>query len=98
MDEKNGKIVKISGKTTCACGDGCNCGCGYNGAARGRSLIWWILGIIVILIVFLIGVKVGEFRVELRNAMSAGGYGREYPMIPAGGYNPGGLPAGVQTN
>ncbi len=79
------------GKTTCACGSGCHCGCG-NGYGHGHHVILWIFGIVLLGIAFVIGVKVGEFRVELSNAY--GGYYRGYPMMQNWGY--GGAPVQVQ--
>ncbi|HUC01890.1 MAG TPA: hypothetical protein VMA75_03215 [Candidatus Paceibacterota bacterium] len=84
-EEKNGKIVQV-GNTTCACGPGCTCGCGHYYAHR---IFWWVLGIIVLGIVFCVGVKAGEFRDELRG-MFGGYYGRGYPMMQYhGGYGGG---------
>ena len=87
-EEKNGKIVSVGkGNTTCACGPGCTCGCGHYCMHR---LLWWVLGIVVLVIVFCIGVKAGEFRDELRAAF--GGYYHGYPMMQYhGGYGGGGV-------
>ena len=82
--EKGGKIVS-TGNTTCACGPGCTCGCGHYYAHR---IIWWVVGIVILGIVFCIGVKAGEFRDELRG-MFGGYYGRGgYPVMHQyqGGY------------
>lgn len=86
MDEtKNGQKIVSTGKTTCACGPGCACGCGVHCAHR---VIWWVLGIVILLIVFCIGVKAGEFREELRGMF--GNYYRGYPMTQYhGGYGGG---------
>ena len=83
MDEmKNGQKIVSTGKTTCACGSGCSCGCGSHCAHR---VIWWILGIVILIVVFCIGVKAGEFREELHGMF--GGYYRGYPMMQyQGGY------------
>lgn len=74
-EEKNGKIVS-KGNTTCACGPNCTCGCGHHCMHR---VLWWVLGIVVLIIVFCIGVKAGEFREELRSMF--GGYYRGYPVL-----------------
>jgi hypothetical protein len=84
-EEKNGKIVS-TGKTTCACGTGCTCGCGHYYAHRA---LWWILGIVILGIVFCIGVKAGEFRDELHSLY--GGYYRGYPMMQEHVYNGAGV-------
>ena len=88
-EEKNGKIVS-TGNTTCACGPGCTCGCGHHCIHR---VLWWVVGIVVLIVVFCIGVKFGEFRDELRSAF--GGYYRAYPMMQRV-YNGGGVPVPVQ--
>jgi hypothetical protein len=93
MDEmKNGSEMQ-KGKTTCACGAGCTCGCGHHCM---RRVIWWVVAIIILVIVFAIGMKAGEFRNTLRN--SYGGYYRDYPMMQGRTYNGGGVavPAGAQ--
>lgn len=79
------KIVSKSGMATCACGPGCSCGCGHHYAHR---VLWWVLGIVILGIVFCMGVKAGEFRDELRSAF--GGYYRGYPMMTRV-YNGGGV-------
>jgi hypothetical protein len=61
----------------------CGCGCGH-----GRHMILrWVLGLVILLIVFWVGVKVGEFKT------SAWGYGMGYyggmhrgMMMRRGGY------------
>jgi hypothetical protein len=52
-------------------------------------VIWWAVGIVVLLVVFCIGIKVGEFRDELRSAFG-GNYYRGYPMMQRT-YNGGGV-------
>lgn len=71
---EDSKIVSKKGKTTCACGNACNCGCA-DGAVR---LLKWLVGLIILGIVFLLGVKAGEFRIEFRDLMS-GSY--HYQML-----------------
>ena len=84
MDEtKNGSEMQ-KGKTTCACGAGCGCGCGGGMCGRGHCVIWWVVGIALLVFVFALGVKAGEFRDELRNAF--GNSYRGYPMMQRG-YN-----------
>jgi hypothetical protein len=91
MDEmKNGGEMQ-KGKTTCACGAGCSCGCGHHCMHR---VIWWVVGIIILVFVFALGVKAGEFRDELRGTF--GNYYREYPMMQ-GTYNGGGVAVPVGT-
>ena len=93
MDEtKDGQRVVSTGRTTCACGPGCACGCGHHYTHR---LIWWIVGIVILGVVFCIGVKAGEFRDELRSAFG-GYYYHGYPMMQYQGYNGGvAVPAGA---
>lgn len=64
--------------------------CGMGGGC-GYHIIRWILGIAIIVIVFTLGVKLGEFKGTLESngyrmmrASSYGDYGRAYPMM--GGY------------
>jgi hypothetical protein len=61
-----------------------------------HRVIWWVVAIIILVIVFAIGMKAGEFRNELRN--SYGGYYRDYPMMQTRVYNAGGVavPVGAQ--
>lgn len=75
-EEKNGRIVS-TGDTTCACGPGCTCGCGHHCMHR---VLWWVIGIVALVIVFCVGVKAGEIREELRG-MFGGNYYRDYPMM-----------------
>jgi hypothetical protein len=87
MDEtKNGQKIISAGKTTCACGEGCTCGCGHHCAHR---VIWWVVGIVILGIVFCVGMKAGEFREELHYMY--GDYYRAYPMMPSRVYNDGGV-------
>jgi hypothetical protein len=59
-------------------------------------VIWWVLGIVILVVVFCIGVKAGEFREELRGMF--GGYYRGYPMMQyQGGYG-GGTAVPTQEN
>lgn len=55
-----------------------------------HRILWWVLGIIVLIVVFCIGMKAGEFREELRSMF--GSYYRGYPMMQYhGGYGGGGV-------
>jgi hypothetical protein len=54
-----------------------------------------VVAIIILVIVFAIGMKAGEFRNALRN--SYGGYYRGYPMMQGQGYNGGGVAVPVGT-
>ncbi len=84
--------MKEAGDKTCVYG----CGCGWS---HGHRALLIILGIIILLVVFWVGVKVGEFRTIVRGYNSygsRGGYSAGYrPMgrtIGGGGY-PGQAPA-----
>lgn len=85
MNEMKHGSEMMKGKTTCACGMGCSCGCGHHCMHRA---IWWMVAIIILVIVFTIGVRAGEFRDALRR--SYGGYYRGYPMMQGYEYNGGG--------
>lgn len=87
MEEmKDGQKVVSYGRTTCVCGAGCTCGCGHRCCVH--RAIWWVVGIIILVIVFAIGMRAGEFRNALRN--SYGGYYHWYPMMQYGtGYTNG---------
>ena len=87
MEEtKNGQRIVSTGKTTCACGEGCTCGCGHHCAHR---VIWWVVGIVILGIVFCVGMKAGEFREEL-HYMYGNSYYQGYPMMQRV-YNGGGV-------
>ncbi len=75
------------GKTTCACGAGCNCGCGHSSVHR---VIWWVAGIIILIFVFALGVKAGEFRDELHAAFGNSYYHNHSMMQDQGEYGGGG--------
>ncbi len=57
--------------------------CSCHGYGHKHFVLRWLLGIVMLVIVFYLGVKVGEFKGELRSAYY-GGYGR-YMME---GYGP----------
>lgn len=72
----------VSGKT-CVCGTPCACGCGC-GWAHGHRAFRVILGIVILLVVFWIGVKVGEVKMalELNSGYGIqGGYSNEYQPV-----------------
>jgi hypothetical protein len=54
-----------------------------------HRLIWWVLGIFILIIVFAIGMKAGEFKDELRS-LYGGDYYHGYPMMQRT-YNGGGV-------
>lgn len=67
--------AKMENGQKCSCGQ--HCGCGHPcGCGHGRHLIKCLLGILLLAVVFALGVKLGEFKAEIR------GYGD----IPFGGY------------
>jgi hypothetical protein len=92
MDEQKNDVEAQKCKGTCACAVGRRCGCGCD---HGRGLIWWVVGIFILVIVFAMGVKVGEFRDELRS--SYGGYYRGYPTPETRVYNGGGVAVPMQA-
>jgi hypothetical protein len=60
-----------------------------------HRVIWWIVGIVVLVIVFCIGVKAGEFGDALHSMY--GGYYRGYPMMQYHeGYGGGGVVSPAQ--
>lgn len=72
----------VSGKT-CACSTPCVCGCGC-GWAHGHRAFRVILGIVILLVIFWIGVKVGEVKMALQVNSSRefrGGYSNEYQPV-----------------
>jgi hypothetical protein len=89
MDQPNNNNMNKGGMNH---GQGCTCGmCGgyyTNGHRMGITLLRWLLGIIVILMVFSLGVSIGEFKGEVmgggmmyRHNMM---YGNEMPMMVTG--------------
>ena len=52
-----------------------------------HRVLWWIVGIVALIIVFCLGVKAGEFSDALHSMY--GGYYRDYPVMPRV-YNGGG--------
>lgn len=49
----------------CSCYGGCR-GCAMHGHGR-HYLLRWLLGILILLVVFFIGIKIGEFSQEIRS-------------------------------
>jgi len=88
MDETKNSAEMAKGKNTCACACGAGCGCA-GGCGRGYHVIWWVVGIVILVFVFALGVKAGEFRDEFRGAFG-NNYYRSYPMQRV--YNNGGVP------
>ncbi len=86
--------MKATGDKMCPYG----CGCGWSHGHRAFRII---IGIIILLVVFWVGVKVGEFRTIVREYNgygSRGGYSAGYRpmgrMMGGGGYGvPGQAPA-----
>jgi len=83
--------------------EGCKCGmcqgktCGTGGGCWGKYSCWyhiirWILGIVIIVIVFCFGMMIGQLKGELGRSSgyrmmrtsSYGNYGRAYPMMQNG--------------
>ena len=62
-------------------------------------VLWWILGIVILLIVFWIGVKAGEFRDELHSCMAVIiDYGYHPMMQGDGGYGGGSRGPGIRCD
>jgi hypothetical protein len=79
----------------CGSGNMCSCGCGC-GWARGHRMFRVVLGIVIALLMFWIGVKVGEFKTILGESGYGGGMHRGYPVqVYSGGDVTGGR-GGVQ--
>ena len=93
MEEQRNGSEASRDKMACACGAGCGCGHG-RGCGRGHYVIWWVVGIAILIFVFALGVRAGEFRDELRGAF--GNYYRGYPMMQTGVYNGGGVAIPVE--
>jgi hypothetical protein len=68
-------------------GHKCQCHGGWNGCGghhMGFHILRWVLGIIIILMVFGFGVQIGEFKA----AFESGGYGSHGMMRYNYGYQP----------
>ncbi len=94
-----GGVCRVCG--TCACGEGCACSCGCSWP-RGHRAFRVVLGIIILLVVFFVGVKAGE----IREALGWGDYGygahgymmRGWGPVMYGGYYYDGAQAQPQQN
>jgi hypothetical protein len=73
MDQPNNNNSNMNHGQGCKCGV-CNGGYYTNGHRMGFTLLRWLLGIIVILMVFSLGMSIGEFKGEI---MGGGMYGRD---------------------
>ncbi len=81
MEEHNNK--------TCGCG---SCGCmGMGHWGGGHMLVRVVIGLLMLLAAFWVGVKVGELQSELYGYFGNcyGGYCRAYPMMMCDGYGGG---------
>ncbi len=81
MNENNmqgqGMNSKVGGNNVCnscgacgMCGNNMGC-CGWHGRHMRHSVLRWILGLIILGIVFSVGMKIGEFKGQIE----AGWYG-----------------------
>lgn len=91
MDEQNHHQVSTVGKTTCSCGMGCNCSCHCH---SGHRLLRWVLGLFILFFVFAVGVKIGEFIMQIRYLVGSNSYGDGYHMMM---HNQGYMGAGAPT-
>ncbi|MCX6712700.1 MAG: hypothetical protein NTY66_00645 [Candidatus Vogelbacteria bacterium] len=75
MDEQTPKANGRRKATVCTGSDCSTCGCGGRAWACQQSCVLtrWILGLVIIVLVFWCGLKVGELKNELR-----GNFGRGY--------------------
>ena len=80
------------GECSSSCGGGCggkSCNmftCGTGGSCGHGNmkflLVRWILGILIILIVFSLGMRIGEFKGQIESGYSGrGGYSQGYPTM-----------------
>ncbi|HVM77166.1 MAG TPA: hypothetical protein VMU07_03385 [Candidatus Paceibacterota bacterium] len=98
-EKKNGsKIMRGGQQCVCGCdGSGMGCACGWH---HGHSIFRILLGVILLVIVFWFGVRLGELRAEIRGGYGYNayyGYG-DYPMPMMHYYsNTQGAPAGTST-
>jgi hypothetical protein len=86
MDEQKNK----NGMDAGTCGNWC---CKWKGCGSGRHfLIRWLLGLAILAIVFAVGVKIGEFKQEMRGTYGDR-FGRHgfYGYRMMGGYGSGGI-------
>lgn len=107
MDDKSCKVCMACpyARSACPAGKMCACGCGC-GWASGHRIFRVVLAILIALVIFWIGVKVGEFSTMFGDYGRMGGYGwhQSYPMMGdygnGGGYGAGGYaaPAGAPAS
>ena len=68
----------------CNC-DHCNMS-GHNGCSgHGHHryfVLRWVLGLLILAIVFCLGMKIGEFKGEVYSGYYGGGYGQMHRMMP----------------
>ena len=83
------KEEKINGKGAEKCGCGwcnfCSGNCSWGG---GHRVIWWIIKILVVIFIFVVGIKIGEFKAEYHNGYRTHHGGNMYYMMrgmPYGG-------------
>jgi len=85
MDERKSKDMKKGERCLCGCdGSGMGCACGWH---HGHTLFRLLIGVILLILVFWFGVKLGELRESIRgyrgyNGTNYGSYGyRPMPMM-----------------
>lgn len=93
MEESKNNPSTHGGKI-CSCG----CGCGW---ASGHRLFRVVLGIVIALLIFWLGVKAGEFMTVFGRGYGGYGMHRAYPMMMQSGsrfYGPTSLPPSMTTS
>ncbi len=68
------------------CSRGDTCGSGF-GCVNKIFFLRWFLGIIIILLVFCVGVQLGEIRAELGKSSSGYRHGMKFMMNPVYQYD-----------
>src|SRR3990167_584383 len=84
--EKNNKESKESG-----IGDSCDHCHGFMGHNHGYHkyfVLRWVLGVVILVIVFWLGIKIGEFKGYLASGMGGYGYGHHRGMMYNSGFYP----------
>jgi len=84
MEEQKDKCAAGCTCGCCGSGKGMGCGCGWHGGGT-RMLFRALLGVIILVLVFWFGVKLGELRESIRgyNGYGSGSY---YPVRMMQGY------------